>query len=75
MSGASNIIRIEVQNADIIQDEKIIDNGIGKSGTNFILLSDDDTGFVPYRIDNFSKEVCSAVVLSTVLSTLVYRSG
>ncbi|XP_057249486.1 uncharacterized protein LOC104905906 isoform X4 [Beta vulgaris subsp. vulgaris] len=56
VSGASNIIRIEVQNADIIQDEKIIDNGIGKSGTNFILLSDDDTGFVPYRIDNFSKE-------------------
>lgn len=26
-------------------------------GTNLILLSDDDTGFMPYRIDNFSKEV------------------
>ncbi|XP_021760935.1 LOW QUALITY PROTEIN: uncharacterized protein LOC110725772 [Chenopodium quinoa] len=55
-SGASNVIRIEVQNADVIQDEKIIDNAIGKSGTNFILLSDDDTGFMPYRIDNFTKE-------------------
>ncbi|XP_057532669.1 uncharacterized protein LOC130810577 isoform X2 [Amaranthus tricolor] len=56
VSGALNIIRIEVQNAEIIQDEKIIYNAIGKSGTNFILLSDDDTSFVPYRIDNFSKE-------------------
>ncbi|KNA24149.1 hypothetical protein SOVF_018610 isoform A, partial [Spinacia oleracea] len=56
VSGASNIIRIEVQNADVIQNEKIIDNAIGKSGTIFILLSDDDTGFVPYRIDNFSNE-------------------
>ncbi|KAL2933168.1 putative vacuolar protein sorting-associated protein 13D [Bienertia sinuspersici] len=56
VSGVSNIIRIEVQNADVIKDEKIIGNTIGKSGTNFIILSDDDTGFVPYRIDNFSKE-------------------
>ncbi|KAL2927751.1 putative vacuolar protein sorting-associated protein 13A [Bienertia sinuspersici] len=61
VSGVSNIIRIEVQNADVIKDEKIIGNTIGKSGTNFIILSDDDTGFVPYRIDNFSKEVLSII--------------
>ena len=66
VSGALNIIRIEVQNAEIIQDEKIIYNAIGKSGTNFILLSDDDTSFVPYRIDNFSKEVCICTLTSTI---------
>ncbi|KAK9757453.1 hypothetical protein RND81_01G163800 [Saponaria officinalis] len=56
VSGALNIIRIEVQNADVIEDEKIIGDTVRKSGTIFILLSDDDTGFIPYRIDNFSKE-------------------
>ncbi|GAB4836767.1 hypothetical protein Ancab_001679 [Ancistrocladus abbreviatus] len=57
VSGALNMIRVEVQNADVvIQDEKIIGNSSANSGTNFILLSDDDTGFIPYRIDNFSKE-------------------
>ncbi|XP_074272572.1 intermembrane lipid transfer protein VPS13-like isoform X1 [Silene latifolia] len=56
VSGTLNMIRVEVQNADVIQDEKIIGDTERKSGTIFILLSDDDTGFVPYRIDNFSKE-------------------
>ncbi|RVW77242.1 putative vacuolar protein sorting-associated protein 13A [Vitis vinifera] len=57
VSGALNMIRVEVQNADIsIRDEKIIGSPHGNSGTNLILLSDDDTGFMPYRIDNFSKE-------------------
>ncbi|KAL9243679.1 hypothetical protein vseg_017537 [Gypsophila vaccaria] len=56
VSGSLNIIRIEVQNADVIQDQKIIGDTVRKSGTIFILISDDDTGFVPYRIDNFSKE-------------------
>ncbi|KAJ8450353.1 hypothetical protein Cgig2_004810 [Carnegiea gigantea] len=55
-SGALNIIRVEVQNADALRDEHITGNIMGNSGTIFILLSDDDTGFVPYRIDNFSKE-------------------
>ena len=59
-SGALNIIRVEVQNADAIRDEQITGNTMGNSGTIFILLSDDDTGFVPYRIDNFSKEVSFA---------------
>jgi len=53
------MIRVEVQNADIsMGDEKIVGNIKGNSGTNLILLSDDDTGYMPYRIDNFSKEVC-----------------
>ncbi|KAK7315042.1 hypothetical protein VNO77_33574 [Canavalia gladiata] len=55
--GTSNMMRVEVQNADIsIGDEKIVGNIKGNSGTNLILLSDDDTGYMPYRIDNFSKE-------------------
>lgn len=58
VSGAVNMIRVEVQNADVsIKDEKIVSNPHGHSGTYLILLSDDDTGFMPYRIDNFSKEV------------------
>nr|XP_043636090.1 uncharacterized protein LOC122607220 [Erigeron canadensis] len=57
VSGAVNMVRVEVQNADdAIRDEKILGNPHGDSGTNLILLSDDDTGFMPYRIDNFSKE-------------------
>ncbi|XP_047313414.1 uncharacterized protein LOC124916706 [Impatiens glandulifera] len=57
VSGALKMIRVEVQNVDVsIQDEKIIGNLHENSGTNLVLLSDDDTGFMPYRIDNFSKE-------------------
>lgn len=56
--GTSNMIRVEVQNADIsMGDEKIVGNIKGNSGTNLILLSDDYTGYMPYRIDNFSKEI------------------
>lgn len=58
-SGALTMVRVEVQNADVsTRDEKIVGSSNGNSGTNLILLSDDDTGFMPYRIDNFSKEVC-----------------
>ncbi|XP_022149965.1 uncharacterized protein LOC111018256 isoform X3 [Momordica charantia] len=56
ITGSSNILRIEVQNVDVPIDNKIVGNGRGNSGTNLILLSDDDTGYIPYRIDNFSKE-------------------
>lgn len=53
------MIRVEVQNADVsMGGEKIVGNIKGNSGTNLILLSDDDTGYMPYRIDNFSMEVC-----------------
>ncbi|XWS30007.1 hypothetical protein CRYUN_Cryun24cG0081100 [Craigia yunnanensis] len=56
-SGAMNMIRVEVQNADVsIRDEKIVGSLQRNSGTNLILLSEDDTGYMPYRIDNFSKE-------------------
>ncbi|KAF1899682.1 hypothetical protein Lal_00019812 [Lupinus albus] len=57
VSGTSNMIRVEVQNADIsMLDEKNDGRFKGNSGTNLILLSDDDTGYMPYRIDNFTKE-------------------
>ncbi|XP_057987743.1 uncharacterized protein LOC110642362 isoform X2 [Hevea brasiliensis] len=57
ISGSLNMIRVEVQNADVsIRDEKIVGSLHGNSGTYLILLSDDDTGFMPYRIDNFTKE-------------------
>ncbi|KAJ8775429.1 hypothetical protein K2173_023194 [Erythroxylum novogranatense] len=57
VSGALSMIRVEIQNADIsTKDEKIVGSLHGNSGTNLILLSDDDMGFMPYRIDNFSKE-------------------
>lgn len=57
ITGSSKVLRIEVQNVDVSIDNKIVGNGHGNLGTNLILLSDDDTGYVPYRIDNFSKEV------------------
>lgn len=60
LSGAVNMIRVEVQTADVsIRDDKIVGSSHGQSGTNLILVSEDDTGFMPYRIDNFSQEVYS----------------
>ncbi|XP_062110985.1 uncharacterized protein LOC133822610 isoform X2 [Humulus lupulus] len=57
VSGSSSIIRVEVQNADVsVRDEKVVGSLHGESGTTLILLSDDDTGYMPYRIDNFSRE-------------------
>lgn len=57
-SGTMNMIRVEVQNADVsIRNEKIVGSLQGNCGTNLILISEDDTGYMPYRIDNFSKEV------------------
>ncbi|CAN8265066.1 unnamed protein product [Cochlearia groenlandica] len=54
---AFNMVRVEVQNANMSSgDEKIVGNVHGNVGTNFILLSDDDMGYMPYRIDNFSNE-------------------
>lgn len=65
VSGALKMIRVEVQNANVsLMDEKIVGSLHGNSGTNLILLSDDDTGFMPYRIDNFSKEVSSLINIS-----------
>ena len=64
VSGTIHMVRVEVQNADIsMGDEKIVGSIKGNSGTILILLSDDDTGYMPYRIDNFSKEVCPLLFL------------
>nr|XP_011467498.1 PREDICTED: uncharacterized protein LOC101298156 [Fragaria vesca subsp. vesca] len=57
LSGSLNMIRVEVQNADVsLGDETIVGNFHGNSGTNLILISDDETGYMPYRVDNFSNE-------------------
>lgn len=57
VSGASNMVRVEIQNADLaISDENLIRNSNRNNVTQLILLSDDKTGFMPYRIDNFSME-------------------
>ncbi|EEE67937.1 hypothetical protein OsJ_25824 [Oryza sativa Japonica Group] len=56
-SGVSNMIRVEVQNADIdVHSNKFAGRNNSNTGTILILLSDDKTGFVPYRVDNFSME-------------------
>lgn len=58
MTTAVCMLRVEVRNADVsVGEEKIVGSTTGNSGTNLILLSDDDTGFMPYRIDNHSREV------------------
>ncbi|CAN6484627.1 unnamed protein product [Victoria cruziana] len=55
ITGAFTMVRVEVQNADVsFKDEEIVGSSAGGSGTYLILLSDDNTGFMPYRIDNFS---------------------
>lgn len=70
-SGSLNLIRVEVQNADVsISDEKVITSLQGSSGTHLILLSDDNTGYMPYRIDNFSKEVCD--IVSNLLTVIFF---
>lgn len=71
-TGASNMVRVEVQNADIdIHSKKFAGRNNSTTGTILILLSDDKTGFVPYRIDNFSLEVNS--LLCSFLETLVLK--
>lgn len=68
VSGSLKIVRVEVQNADVsVGDETIVGSLHGNSGTNLILLSDDDTGYMPYRVDNFSREVSILVIMTLVL--------
>jgi hypothetical protein len=50
-------------------DEKIVGSVHGHVGTNFILLSDDDMGYMPYRIDNFSNEVSNVMIDDSVYPT------
>ncbi|KAG9455236.1 hypothetical protein H6P81_008140 [Aristolochia fimbriata] len=57
VSAALDMVRVEVQNAnESIGDENIVGSSNGNSGTHLILLSDDNTGYMPYRIDNFTME-------------------
>lgn len=64
-SGVSYMVRVEVQNADLdIHSKKFSGRNNINTGTVLILLSDDKTGFVPYRIDNFSMEVTSLCFLA-----------
>jgi hypothetical protein len=66
-SGVSYMVRVEVQNADLdVHCKKFSGRNNINTGTVLILLSDDKTGFVPYRIDNFSMEVTSLCCLGFV---------
>ncbi|KAL6580643.1 hypothetical protein OROMI_008667 [Orobanche minor] len=57
MTSAVNMMRVEMRSADVSAREgKIVASTSGNSGTNLILLSVDNTGFMPYRIDNHSRE-------------------
>jgi len=59
-SGLSYMVRVEVQNGDLdVYSKRFSGKNNVNTGTVLILLSDDKTGFVPYRIDNFSMEVSS----------------
>lgn len=61
------MVRVEVQNANMSSgDEKLVGSVQGNVGTNFILLSDDDMGYMPYRIDNFSNEVSNVITDGSV---------
>lgn len=57
VTGATQMLRVEVQNASLLDNEL---NGITSTddslGTYLVLLSHDESGFMPYRIDNFSLE-------------------
>lgn len=58
-SGATQMLRVEVSTMtpSDTSSSKGVGPGSGNLGTCLILLSDDETGFMPYRIDNFSMEV------------------
>jgi hypothetical protein len=58
-SGATQMLRVEVSTMtpSDTSSNKDVGPGSGNLGTCLILLSDDETGFMPYRIDNFSMEV------------------
>lgn len=63
-NGMIKMVRVEILNANILTgEEKVAGNSSEQSGTYLVLLSDDDSGFMPYRIDNFSMEVCNVKVL------------
>eukprot|EP00250_Pteridium_aquilinum_P003331 c13650_g2_i1 orf=2-889(+) len=57
VTGVTQILRAEVQNALSLENElHDISSTNNSLGTYLILLSDDESGFMPYRIENFSLE-------------------
>ena len=65
---------IEVQNADVSSgDEKVFGSLHGNSRTILTLLLDDDTGYMPYRVENFSKEV--SILFHYSITNLSYIVG
>ena len=58
-SGAMQMLRVEVSTmtSSSRSTNKDVGSGGESLGTCLILISDDETGFMPYRIDNFSMEV------------------
>ncbi|ONK64446.1 uncharacterized protein A4U43_C07F26050 [Asparagus officinalis] len=56
VSETSHMVRVEVQNADLAIRGKKIKTAGATSSTQLIIISDDKSGFMPYRIDNFSME-------------------
>ena len=67
ISGALDMVLVGIQHAGMLANQKKhVNLSNGNSGTYLILLSDDDSGFVPYRIDNFSMEVPSVFLVERI---------
>ncbi|KAJ7542559.1 hypothetical protein O6H91_09G000500 [Diphasiastrum complanatum] len=57
VTGAREIIRVEVTIASThAADEAYVRSAGGSHGTCLIVITNDETGFMPYRIENFSME-------------------
>lgn len=71
-TGVTQILRVEVQNAMSVENElNDISSTDNSLGTYLILLSNDESGFMPYRIENFSLEViCNPKAVKKVFSVL-----
>lgn len=75
VTGAIDMVRVEIQNADMLaMNEETFGHSNDTSGTQLILLSHDDTGFMPYRIDNFSMEVNYWLEYWILFRSLEYKS-
>ncbi|EFJ34124.1 hypothetical protein SELMODRAFT_439148 [Selaginella moellendorffii] len=54
LTGVKEMLRVVVSDANAAGDS--IGSGNDRLGTFYIIVTNDETGFMPYRIDNFSKE-------------------
>ena len=64
---------IEVQNADVSSGDEKVGSLHGNSRIILTLLSDDDTAYMPYRVENFSKEV--SILFHYSITNLSYIVG